>query len=116
MQRVSDQDVKEIIATQLNTQPFIQLATLLVDQYLLNKGIAEALLTEIERWWAAHLVCVREPRLKDARTDGDAMSWQRGAAGKGLASTDYGQQVLALDPTGTLATVTTTKRASFNVD
>ena len=116
MPRISDADVKAILDTDLETTPFIAAATLMIDAYLISAGLPAVLLTEIERWLAAHLACIRDPRFREARTGGDAMVFERGQAGQGLSATSYGQQVLLLDTSGILALVTTTKRASIRVD
>ena len=110
-QRVSDAEVKEIFSTTMDTQPFIVAASLQVDSYAPRAGWSPALAREIERWWSAHLACAADPRLVEAATDGDRLKYASSQLGTGLASTPYGQAVLALDPTGILATATTTKRA-----
>lgn len=112
--RVRDAEVKEIIDTALNTGPFVQAASLLVDRHLGSAGLSAAELKEIERWWAAHLVAIRDPRFVQVRTEGDAIVYERGKMGEGLRATSYGQQVLTLDWTGTLARATTAKRATIH--
>ena len=115
-QRVTDADVKAILDTTVNTEPFIVAASLLIDTHLASAGLSLALLTEIERWLAAHLVCIRDPRLHEARADSVSLRFERGKPGSGLDATGYGSQVKLLDPTGILDTVLTMKRATFNVD
>lgn len=115
--RVSDAEVKEILDTSISTTPFITAANLIVNQHLLNAALSDELLTEIERWLAAHLACMRDPRLRDAATEGGTRaSYERGAAGKGLDATSYGQQVKLLDPTGLLNKAMDAVVASFKVD
>lgn len=115
-QRVSDVDVKAIIDTSVDTQPFIVMASLLVNRHLGSQGLDYALLRELERWLAAHFVCIRDPRYVQVKTEGDAFTYEHGKMGQGLSATSYGQQVIALDPTGILAQTTMTQRASFKVD
>lgn len=115
-QRVTDPEVKAILDTSIDTTPFITLASLQIDQHLASAGLSAALLKELERWLAAHLACIRDPRFTQVRTEGDAFTYEQGKMGMGLQATRYGQQVLAMDPTGILADVTTTQRASFKVD
>jgi hypothetical protein len=56
----------------------------------------------IERWLAAHLVCVRDPQLsREKIAEGDFT--YDGKTGMGLSSTRYGQQVKILDYKATLA-------------
>src|SRR5262245_18019503 len=66
MPRTTDEAVKQIIDTALNTLPFIMAADMLVTSYLVPAGLSEPLLAEIERWWAAHLITIREPRPHEA--------------------------------------------------
>lgn len=115
-QRVTDLDVKAIMDTEVNTTPFIVAASLQVDHYAPLAGWSTALAKEIERWWAAHNVCARDPRFAQIKTEGDAFTYAMGKLGEGLKSTPYGQQVLAMDPSGILAQATMQQPASFRVD
>ena len=115
-QRVASRDVLDIIDTTVDPQPFIVAASLLVDRHLGNAGLDAALLTEIERYLAAHFVCLRDPRLVEGRAEGLAVRFQRGTAGAGLEATDYGRAVKYMDPTGILVGAMTGQRASFHVD
>jgi len=117
MARVTDADVKQILDTDVSTTPFILSANLLVDQWLLDKGLSEALLTEIERWVAAHLTCMLDPRESQKRMGDQAVSFDQGTLTEGLGWTRYGQQAMLLDSSGTLTAVGTgtTKRTSFRV-
>lgn len=101
--RVDDAGVKEILDTTVTTTPFITAANLIVDQHLLGHGLTDALLTEIERWLAAHLACTRDPRVAKEALDGEFNVTYEGQTGLGLNRTSYGQQVKVLDPTGRLA-------------
>lgn len=116
-QLVSDADVKAILDTTINTQPFIVLAVLLIDQHLSNQGLSTALMRELQRWLAAHFACMRDPRFTQVKTENDSFTYEHGPMGQGLRSTKYGQQVLAMDPTGILAEVTAQKQqASIHFD
>jgi len=121
MPRTTDAAVKQIISTDLNTMPFIMAASLFVTTYLAGSGLPEAHLAEIERWWAAHLVSIREPRTTRKRLGDTEVAYQTGVLGTGLQSTFYGQTALQLDSSGTLLTMaaaaeTPPKPASFDVD
>lgn len=116
MARVDDAGVKTILATSIDTTPFIQTATLMVDTYLLNAGLSADLLTEIERWLAAHFACIRDPRLRESRADTVSVVTERGQAGTGLQATSYGQQVAMLDPTGNLERGMTTQSTVIKVN
>ena len=104
MARVIDAEVKQIIDTTIDTNPFIQAANLVVTERLSSQGLDDDLLKEIERWFAAHLVAIREPQAKAEKT-GDSSVTYFGKDGTGLDSTPYGQQVRVLDPTGRMATL-----------
>lgn len=103
MPRTTDAAVKEILATALNTMPFIMTASVLVDAYLGTSGLSEPHLSEIERWWAAHLVTIREPQVAKKDLGDTSVTFVRGQLKTGLEATLYGQTVLQLDTTGTLA-------------
>lgn len=113
--RVTDSDVKEILSTTLDTTPFIQVASVLLDTYLGAAAVPFAVAREMERWWAAHLVCIREPRVQQKRLGDTVVTYAKSALGAGLESTEYGQMVLQLDPTGALAE-SGYKRAWIKVD
>jgi len=117
MPRTTDSAVKAILDTQLNTMPFIQTASVLVTTYLVPQGLPESLLAEIECWLAAHLVVIREPRTHQTRLGETAITYDTPQLGLGLESTPYGQTVLTLDVSGTLATLAKAPLpASFAVD
>lgn len=99
--RVTDTEVKEIIATSLTTTPFIDTANALINETLLDQGFSEAYLTQIEKYLSAHFVSLRERQLKGEKL-GDASNTYGGEFGKGLRFSQYGQQVLILDTSGTL--------------
>jgi hypothetical protein len=113
MPRVTDSEVKEIIDTTITTTPFIAAANLIVTANLADKNLGADLLKEIERWLAAHLVAIRDPRSSDLKMGTSSTKFQ-GQTGLGLDHTSYGQQVKILDYTGTLAS-TGLKRASIEV-
>jgi len=102
--RVTDVEVKEIIDTTVTTTPFVAIANILVDKYLSGHGLSDALLKEIERWWSAHLVAIRDMR-PHAEKIGDTSINYQGKTDMGLNCTLYGQQLLTMDPTGILAKI-----------
>jgi len=107
MSRVSDDDVTPIIDTTIEPAPFIQMATVLVDEYLTGKSLSDNLLFEIERLLAAHFLCLRDPRENEIELGTqEARVKFEGKFGLGLDFTRYGQQAKALDPTGILAEMT----------
>jgi hypothetical protein len=108
--RVTEHEVKEIIETTLtDLSPFITAANLIVTQQCGGQSMAAALLKEIERWVAAHLVSVRERservtrvKIGEAEEQYSAPSASKLGVGDGLATSPYGQQALMLDYSGKL--------------
>src|SRR5690606_1442192 len=104
-----------IIDTEINLAPFITVAHVTVENTLAAAGVDEATLKEIERWLAAHFACVRDPRVRNKSVDDASVSYEgRFGMARGLESTQYGQQALALDYTGTLARLGE-RKATFSV-
>jgi len=116
MPRIVPSEVIAIRPTSLDPMPFILTATVLVDTYLSSAGLSATLLTEIERWWTAHLLEVAEPSVVSKRISDTTVTMDRMKLGEGLKGTRYGQQVLLLDTSGTLAQVAGMKRATVFVD
>lgn len=113
MARVTGREVKGIIQTrfdEIEVEPFVDTAHVLVDTHLAGAGLSEELLKQIELWLAAHLIAIDDPRTTDRNVDGLRISFERAEQGKGLDSTRYGQQVRMLDPTGKLAQLSNPKR------
>lgn len=109
--RVTATEVKQIIETEFidtMVEAFIAGATALVDDALTNVGLPDALLKEIERWTAAHLVAQRERQIKTAGAGGASVTYI-GVFEMGLNGTQYGQTAIALDTTGTLASLSLKK-------
>lgn len=115
--RTTKQDIWAILETTVDPGPFMHTAHLLVEAYLGGAGYSEALLAEIERWWAAHLCCTNDARVTSVTMGQTRVVYQKIKEGTGLLSTSYGQQVLMLDTKGILAgEAAGLKNASFYVD
>ncbi len=114
--RITDAEVKEIIDTDITPlTAFITAANLIVTANLADKELGVDLLKEIERWLAAHLIAIRDPRAANEKINNSSVTYQ-GKTDMGLNHTSYGQQVLILDYTGTMASVGAgLKRASLEV-
>jgi hypothetical protein len=108
MARVTDAEVQEIISLNVltTTTPFITTANILVTKHLGNSGISAALLAQIEKYLAAHLVALHpdERQLTEQKL-GDAQDKFAGTFGDMLDFTQFGQTVKMLDYTGILAGV-----------
>ena len=99
--RVTDTEVKQIIETDLDVNPFINTATIIVDEDLVDQGFSAVRLREIELYLAAHFTTLRERQL-ESEEFGDAKDEFLGKVGKGLDASIYGQQAKSLDTSGIL--------------
>ncbi len=116
--RVTDQEVTALIAVPdgKSVMPFIETATLIVDEQLVSKGLSDARLKQIELYLAAHFVTLMEEKGSLVREDvGEARQSMWGVSlGTGLTMTRFGQQAIALDTSGTLSNMATiSKSAQF---
>ncbi|RPI63879.1 MAG: hypothetical protein EHM48_01755 [Planctomycetaceae bacterium] len=105
--RVTVAQVTEIISTKLSVETInacINTAHYLVDAKLASTGLGADLLNTIELWLSAHFVAIRDPRAESESVAEYSVKFQ-GRTDMGLKATTYGQQALALDYTGTLASM-----------
>lgn len=115
--RSTPDSVKDIIDTNLTDgqiSAFINTAYQLVTQKLSSSGLGDDLLTEIETYLAAHLLSLRDQRVERESIAGEYSATYQGKTGMGLEATLYGQQVLLLDTTGSMAKLGL-KKATFEV-
>jgi hypothetical protein len=103
--RTTVTDVRAIINTDLTdaiVTAYITSASALID---FNLGTdVTPILTEIERWTAAHMIAATQERISQKEGAGPGIQIEyMGTSGEGFHSTPYGQMVLSLDYTGTLA-------------
>lgn len=112
--RVTADEVKEIIETTKTIDAFITAANLTVTDLLgSSTDLSTAQLKEIERWLSAHLIACGWDANTRSETIGDvSVTYALGTLGKGLDLTAYGQMVKVLDTTGVLA-CSGLKRAEF---
>lgn len=107
MGRTTATEVKAIIATELADSiidTFIGMANRVVTDHLgANTDLSAAQKQDIETWLTAHLVASTREQQAQAEQAGDARITYQGETGKGLEATFYGQQVMMMDTTGTLA-------------
>lgn len=111
MARVTATEVKYIISTTISDDAVnvhITAANLIVTAQLADKSLSTEQLKEIERWLAAHFIAVQDPR-KTEEELGEAREVlegrNRSSTLNGIMGTQYGQQAVALDTSGTLATL-----------
>lgn len=82
---------------------YIVTANLLIEN-IIKVSISENLLTEIEKWLAAHLISISRERFSVEEKVGDAQIKYAGKYMEGLKATSYGQMVLVLDTSDSFAT------------
>lgn len=117
--RTTDAELTEIIETDLSAAQraaFINSAFHLVEDQLTGKGLSADILGEIEKYLAAHFLSVRDQRAAREDIGSEYSVTYQGKTDMGLQATHYGQMALTLDPSGTLARLSSSpKRAKFTV-
>jgi hypothetical protein len=106
MARVTVDDVNGLLETDVDdtkVEVAIAGATAMVDEAL-GTGTT-AILKEIERYLAAHLLACGAARLSAKEEAGGAKVEYVGKTGMGLDASQFGQMVKILDTTGKLATL-----------
>jgi len=73
----------------------------LIEQYLLDIGISDSLLSEIGIWLTCHFATIKNRRAGEIQIE-DIKEKYYSVIGKGLEQTEYGQQAILLDPSGIL--------------
>ncbi len=116
MVRTTVLDVKNILddTTVPDTilSAYVESANVFVTATLTGKNLSNALLTEIEKWIAAHMVTITRDRVAKEEGAGGAYIKYAGEWGMGLASTSYGQMAINLDTSNTLQALSDGKRTA----
>jgi len=107
---VTDTQVKSIIDTERDTTPFISAASIVVTEELTGVGLSAARLDLITLYLAAHFCSITEEQggllaSKVGDTQENYFNISPREPLKGFQMTRYGQQALALDTSGTLASL-----------
>ncbi len=93
------------VDTTIDLDPFIEVASMLVDQVEVEEPTYLAPLLElIERWLAAHFYAIRDNRI-DTEKAGPVSQKNQFRVGLNFNVTIYGQQALTIDFKGVLATL-----------
>lgn len=105
MARITTDDVVTAMGTSLDATTilaFIDTASRIVDENLLDATLSDAVLTDIEKWLTCHFIALSRDIAVVQETVGDASVRYAVSTtvGTGLAGTPYGQQVIALDSSG----------------
>lgn len=83
---------------------------------LTGKGLGADMLWEVQKYLAAHFCQMKERQTKSENVGGEVSASFMGKDGLGLLSTIHGQQAIAMDVTGTLASFAQgRKRASIRL-
>lgn len=104
MSRTNCNNVQAIIPdtlTDLQVDPFIEIASSMVDNTIASSGMSDYLLEQVERFLTAHLIYTTLKRQAQNKSVGDA-SETYAKLGEGLKATTYGEIVTQLDYTGIL--------------
>lgn len=107
--RVSDADVRGLIQVPSDVNPdvFIETANAIVEEHLVGAVTSEVLLNKIELYLAAHFTALTVERGSLIRTTaGEASEALQSIYAAGFKSTRFGQQAIALDYSGKLASLT----------
>jgi len=116
MARTNVNDLKKILddsALAYSTlSAYIDSANVFVTATLTGQSLSTALLTEIEKWIAAHMVTITRERVAKKEGAGGAFIEYAGQWGRGLASTSYGQMAINLDTSETLQALADGKRTA----
>jgi hypothetical protein len=108
--RTTDAEIKELVDTDKDVGWAVEAATVLVDEHLVGIGISDSMLQRIELFIGAHLAELASAGAGIIResTGVSSTTWAN-IYGEGFRATRWGQQALALDFTGTLVGLTSTK-------
>ena len=108
MPRTTSDALRKIITPRVvsDVAPFINTASIFVENNLEDKGLSEEILTEIEKYLAAHFLALHpDERQLIEQQLGEAIDKYIGKYGEGFKATQFGQTAITLDSTGTLATL-----------
>jgi hypothetical protein len=106
MPRTNESDVRAIFDTDLDSTSltaWIEIASEYVDDIAAaDSSLSSTRLETLEKLITAHFASSQDQRIQRADRNSASVTYQ-GETGEGFSGTKYGQQALALDPTGTLA-------------
>lgn len=105
MARINVGDLRAVYETTLEDyqlQAFVDDANLLVTEELAGAGLSDERLAAIEKYLAAHMASLRDPRYQSENIAGEWSYTVQGKTGMNLDATFYGQQAKLLDTSGTL--------------
>lgn len=92
------------VETGVSLDPFIKAAAILVDKVAAKNILSKETLKVIETWLAAHFYCMRDPRTVSEKA-GQVQASYQSKVDLFLSNSNYGQQAIVLDTTGTLRAI-----------
>lgn len=102
-------DVQDLMLDSSLSDGYVTMMLTTVDRILTRTyeyyqgTIPNSLLTEIQKYYAAHIIAATNKRFSTMEQIGEARVEYAGKYGMGFQSTPYGQMLLALDPSGLIA-------------
>lgn len=91
-------------------QPFLATALAFTDARLAGKGLSDATMKEVQRYFCAHLLFVTDAGPHDSiRIEDVSERFTRNAFQPGLLDSRFGRTAVMLDSSGTLAALTQLK-------
>lgn len=107
--RVTDSDVQDLLSIPTAVVASnITTAHAVVERYIVpdaaTDGSDDDILVQVELYLSAHFYCITNPQMSSKSIAGVSGSFLV-QGGKGLEQTTFGQQALALDPTGNLKAI-----------
>lgn len=103
--RTTPQELRSLLDldTSASVFGFIQIASRFVDDRLANQSITPVMLSTLELLLAAHFYSVHEPEIEQQSYSDASYRYSVAKKGQGLSATSWGQQAIALDPSGVLS-------------
>ncbi len=116
--RIEVANVRDILDTNLTDaqlHAYMNAANLTVTNVLGSANLGAETLAAIELWLSAHYAATVDKRPESEKIGDEYQVKYEGKTGMGLKATLYGQQALALDPTGKLAEFGAKQSATLRV-
>lgn len=121
MARTTIEDVKSIMTEEVTlddptVQKYINTANIWITSVFIDDTTTEDdMLTELEKYFAAHLIKSTQYPQIEKEEIGDAAIQYAAKFGEGLASTPYGQMMLDLDISGLIKDATKRKASMYAI-
>lgn len=112
--RTTSDDMRALLQDEsIDAFIFIQVASDIVDTYLMASGLSSTMLARIESFLACHFYLLSSQELVREEYDNSRFQYVQAKVGEGFAATKWGQMAMALDSTGTLRGSIKTRAALY---